>query len=400
MYATHCHYYFLYSLLFTLYSLIMSYTRIHSEPIPTTLSDLNKHFSGRIGSIDYDENKTIHIHRRNRAFVWTYKMQASLLDSILKGYPIPPIYCAQSFKRNDSGAVRMRREVMEGGNRITTIRRILNNEVRELTEYERDIINSHSITLVVMHELTGRQTREMFRRLNQNARVSDGQLYAMSEDDSPLVREALALVNDANYPLRTQITEYFSDIQNKDSVSKRLLESAVALVSGVLHGPLFITRAFTRQEEHVEDQTPIDRERVVEILGQVFDVFRRANMIHAITNCQKKKAQWAVEKYLGVILYDVLMNENDVTAIQEKWATYLGRVRNGEFNADEAITVTVSVRSGITADRFCRMSRKVAAYINTGHIMSKDELAEIHHPEKIEDDSESESDAEDEAELQ
>jgi hypothetical protein len=371
----------------------MSAARINSENVPTTIFELNRNFSGRIGSPDYDENKTIHIHRRNRAFVWSPKMQLSLLDSILKGYPIPPIYCSQSIKLNSSGAHVMRREVMEGGNRITTIRRILNDEVRVLTEEERSNVNSHAITQVVMYDLTGKQTREMFRRLNQNARVSDGQLYAMSEDDSPLVREALALLNDADYPLRTQITEHFLDTQNKDSDSKSHLENAVALVSGALHGPLHITRAFTRQEEKVEDQTPINRERIVEILGQVFDVFRRANMIRVLPDRRAKKSQWPVQKYLGVILYDIRMNPDTIPEIQEKWATYLGRVRNEELNAEEAITVNVSVRSGITADRFCRMSMKVQVYVETGRIMSKEELAEIRHPDQPDDECESESDS-------
>lgn len=378
----------------------MSLSQIRTETIQTTVSALNREFAGRIGSIDYDECKFIHIHRRNRAFVWNPEMQESLLDSILKGYPIPPIYCSQSIKPNSSGVHVMRREVMEGGNRITTIRRILNGDVRELTEDERRIVDSHSITLVIMHDLTGKQTREMFRRLNRNAPVSSGQLYSMSEDDSPLVREALALLNDADYPLRTQITEHFSDMQNKDGVAKKNLESAVALVSGILHGPLYITRAFARQEKHVEDQTPINRDHIVEILGQVFDVFRRANMIRVLTNYQKKKAQWPVQKYLGYILYDVLMNPDSIPEIQQKWANYLGKVRNEELNAEEALKNPVSERSGITAHRFCRMSMKVQVYLETGRIMSKSELEVIFHPDQPDDESESESDTEDDVELQ
>jgi hypothetical protein len=371
----------------------MSSSQIRTETIQTTVSALNREFAGRIGSVDYNETKSTHIHRRQRAFVWKPEMQLSLLDSILKGYPIPPIYCAQSIMPNSSGVHVMRREVMEGGNRITTIRRILNGDVRELTEDERRIVDSHSITLVIMHDLTGTQTRELFRRLNKSVKVSSGQLYAMSEDDSPLVREALALLNDADYPLRTQITEYFSDTQNKDGAAKKNLESAVALVSGVLHGPFYITRSFDRQEEKVEDQTPISRQHVVNVLGQVFDVFRRANMIRAITNYNTKKAQWAVDKYLGYILYDVLMNPDSIPTIQQKWADYLGKVRNEELNAEEALKNPVSERSGITAHRFCRMSMKVQVYVETGRIMSKSELEVVFHPDQPDDECESESDS-------
>jgi uncharacterized protein with ParB-like and HNH nuclease domain len=69
----------------------------------------------------FDGSKLIEIHRRNRPYVWSHKMQLDFLDSILKGYYIPPIICC---------AKNSKLYVMEGGNRITTIRRIMNNEVR------------------------------------------------------------------------------------------------------------------------------------------------------------------------------------------------------------------------------------------------------------------------------
>jgi hypothetical protein len=268
------------------------------ENIQTTIGAINRDFSGRRGSTDYDENKRIHIHRRNRAFVWSSQMQESCLDSILKGYYIPPIISGSKNMLNSAGRAVERREVMEGGNRITTFRRILNGDVRELAPEERVAVESYPITHVVMQNLTSKQTREMFRRLNRNVRVSDGQLYSMSEEDSPLVREALALLNDDNYPLRTQITEYFFDTQNRDSDAKQNLENAVALVSGALHGPMFITKAFSRQEPHVESPNEVDRVRVVSTLGHVFDVFRQANLIVNLTDGRKKKAMasWTISR--------------------------------------------------------------------------------------------------------
>jgi HK97 family phage prohead protease len=115
---------------------IMS-SQIRIENIQTTIASLNNDFSGRNGSHDYDEKKPIHIHRRNRAFVWNAQMQESCLDSILKGYYIPPIICSSQIKQVGANGYIERREVMEGGNRITTFRRILNGNVRELTEEER-----------------------------------------------------------------------------------------------------------------------------------------------------------------------------------------------------------------------------------------------------------------------
>ena len=57
---------------------------LSTENIQTTISQLNRDFSGRRESPDYDEHKLVHIHRRNRPFVWNKDMQVKLLDSILK----------------------------------------------------------------------------------------------------------------------------------------------------------------------------------------------------------------------------------------------------------------------------------------------------------------------------
>jgi hypothetical protein len=345
---------------------------ISTENIQTTMYALNAHFSGRRDNPGYDETKQIHIHRRNRAYVWNTVMQNDFLDSILKGYYIPPIICSSHITNYTE-----RREVMEGGNRITTIRRILDGTVRTLTEDEKRKVDAHPITIVVIRNLTSKQTREMFSRLNKNVKVSDGQLYSMSEEDSPLVREALALLNADDHPLRTRITDFFFDTRNKDNDGKGNLENAVALVAGALHGVKCITKSFSRLEEHVEDQVAIDRTKIVTTLGHVFDVFRQANTVVELTNRSTMKAQWTVGKYLGVILYDVLMNPNSIPQIQAKWATYLGKVRNREENALEAISVTGA--QNINVDKLKRISAKVYTYITYNRIMTREELNVIRH---------------------
>ena len=366
---------------------------IRTENIQTTICALNGDFSGRRDAPGYDESKPIHIHRRNRAFVWSKDMQLKLLDSILQGYYIPPIICSSRIVNGVE-----RREVMEGGNRITTFRRLLNCDVRELTPAEIRGVESHPITLVVMRNLTSKQTREMFRRLNKNIRVSDGQLYSMSEEDSPLVREALSLLNDDDHPLRTRVNDCFFDTRNKDNDKKRNLESAIALVSGAVNGPEFITKLFARQEDNVEDQTPIDRNLVVDVLNNTFDVFLQADELFPLANRRTTRSQWTVGKYLGAILYDILMNPTTIVQIQKKWATYLSKLRRGDEGASEAYIVAGA--NNITVDKLKRICTKVDTYLSTGRIMTKEELDRIRHPVQNDSDDdtsdgESESDSED-----
>jgi len=359
---------------------------LSTETIQTTISQLNRDFAGRIGSNGYDESKLLHIHRRNRAFVWNAEMQANLLDSILKGYYIPPIICCSRIVNGME-----RREIMEGGNRMTTIRRILNNEVRELTPNERHRVESFGIALVVMRNLNPYHIRKMFRRLNKNIKVSDGQLFAMSEDDSPLVQEAYALLENDNYPLRELITRHFFDTRGSDNDGKANLANAVALVSGALHGVHYITKSYNVQDPMVESQEPIDRQKVLTTLGCLFEIFSLADTYFAQGDRRRLRGQWSVGNWLGVMLYDLLMNPGETRRIQEKWARYVARVRQeqseGQTNAEEATKIAGA--QNLTATRYRRVSMKVEIFMRENRLATDAELGQYVHPQEEEDEEDS-----------
>ena len=346
---------------------------VSTENIQTTVSQLNREFAGRLNHDGYKPDNLIHIHRRNRAFVWNKQMQEKMLDSILKGYYVPPIISVQYVINN-----RVRREVMEGGNRITTFRMILTDKVRVLTPEERSRVESHPITLVVLQNLSSAEQREMFRRLNKNVKVSDGQLDAMSEDDSPLVKEAMAFLNDDDYPLRELITTHFFDTRNADNDGKKHLENAIALISGALYGRHSITRSFSHQEDNVNSQEAIPRARIVDTLRPVFDIFTRANEIESLTNKTKLRGQWSVGKWIGVMLYDVLANPSEIGAVQEKWVRYLVRVRRNKAGAEDA--TKLSGAQNLTATRYKRISTKVDIYLRDKRIAADEELNDISDP--------------------
>ena len=57
---------------------------VSTENIQTTVSQLNREFAGRHDSEGYKPENPIHIHRRNRAFVWNKHMQEKKEDDLLE----------------------------------------------------------------------------------------------------------------------------------------------------------------------------------------------------------------------------------------------------------------------------------------------------------------------------
>lgn len=351
-----------------------------SETITKSIDYFVSNFSGRQGEADYDETKLFGLHRRQRAYVWGRERQLKLLDSILRGLYIPPIICNECF---DNGI--RRRDIMEGGNRSTTMSRILKGQVRELTEVEQFKVRSYQIQIVLMDNLTPDVQREMFRRLNNSVKVSDGHLYAMS-DDAPLVCEALAFLNAPDYPLRARITGAFFDTVNADNDGKANLANAVAIVSGAMHGVDFITKSFARNESKVESKTQIDRQQITSLLSDVLTVFERADTEFPLDNKNKRKAQWSIGWALGAIMYDLMMNPENREHYIEKWKTWLVVVRRGE-NAKAKDAIDIKGAQNINPDKLKRKSYRVQKFIETGELATEDELKSIKHGSHEEDDT-------------
>lgn len=331
-----------------------------------TVGQLIGGFAGRYGEGElYHEGRLYHLHRRNRVYVWKKEMEQALKDTMMRGLIIPAITCHVSTA---AGSLQ-KREIMDGGNRITALRNILNGP---LTPEEREIIRAFPISVQILYDLSPNDMRILFRRLNKSVKVSDGQLYAMSEGDSVLVREALAFLNDDDYPLRDRITKHFCDTRNVDNSKRDMLANAVALISGVCHGVEFLTKSFDVQDAHVASTTSIDRYRIVEVLGIMFDIFDMANATEPLTNNKKRRAQFTIGK-LGPIIYDY---HTDVDDLDTKWYRYIVAVRQ---HPDAAEASAMSGAQNMTANRHLRVSTKVHIYLEEGRIASKEELSSITH---------------------
>ena len=326
-------------------------------------------------------------------------MQKALLDSILMGYYIPPIICSSIIVGHAE-----RREVMEGGNRITTFRKILNGEVkpfvngsngdvRPLTDQERQRVESHSITLVVMRNLQPKDQRIMFRRLNKNVKVTDGQLYSMSEEDSPLVKEAIAFLKEPSYPLRDKITAHFfapplkEDDDLRKDLGKSNLENAIAILSGAIYGVKHISKLYNIQEEKIESQEPIRRETIVHVIGFILEIFDMAEQQQPLQDKRKLRGQWGVGKWVGAILYDYHTNQGETRRIQDKWANYITAVRREEDGAEQASKLGGA--QNLIATRYKKICTKVDIYLKERRVATDEELTTVVH---IDDDEEEEED--------
>ena len=358
---------------------------IRREITGSNIGAINEEFAGRFGEPGYDGNKPIQIHRLNRVYAWKREMELALLDSILNNYHIPEIImCSKDGIRY----------VMDGGNRITAFRKILNGEVRTLTDTERFIVLNFPIQLVNMRNLSPSQQRTVFQRLNKSVKVTDGQLYVMSAEDSPLVILTCALLKDIAYPFRARMNDVFTDRISKDDPRGTNIENAVAIISGSLHGVIYISKSFSKQQEWVDSQEPVDVDRVNFMMDLILTVFERANAEFPLTDNQAKKSLFTIGKYIGGMMYDFMTQPDALDEMKTKWVRYIVMVRQNVEHACEAIEIPGA--QNINPDKLKKKSARVELFLQEGRIATEEETRQMKHvyADEVEDTDTDEDDAE------
>lgn len=114
-----------------------------------------------------------------RRDVWTLPARSFLLDTLIRGFPVPPIYLRVSQSEDKT---RLMREVVDGQQRLTAMLRYVDNKYAlsrsleapyagkrfsELTSSEQDAIRGYSFICEVLHGASDADVLEIFARLNQ-----------------------------------------------------------------------------------------------------------------------------------------------------------------------------------------------------------------------------------------
>ena len=255
---------------------------------------IHSSFAGRPDTLGYDASKSFHIHRKNRPFVWPCKTQELFLDSILRSYDVSSVLCSTKMEGG-----RVKYYLLDGGNRITTLRKILNNEIRPLTPEERMKVEMYPLNVVFLSNMTEKDEREMFRRAANGVKPTDGHLYKMSEIDSRLVQLAVTILEDITFPHRALMTQVMFDTtptengESRDTKAQANLANVVALISGLMNGADYITKSFDRQYRWVDAVTPINQDILFRKIHDILSIFKEADS-HMTTvqtlnlNCLKK----------------------------------------------------------------------------------------------------------------
>ncbi|MEJ6789002.1 DUF262 domain-containing protein [Brevundimonas sp. BR2-1] len=130
---------------------------------------------------DMIDRRDLHVNRdyQRGAGLWPSAPRSYFIDTILGGFPFPKIYFYEHLPREDGAPMRLRREIVDGQQRVTTIVDFINDEFallpghsnggKKFTQLEDDVQRaflSYTVSVDVIRDATQAEIVEMFRRMN------------------------------------------------------------------------------------------------------------------------------------------------------------------------------------------------------------------------------------------
>lgn len=108
-----------------------------------------------------------------RNLVWNDKHKESFIDTILKGYPFPEIYIAQSGVNFDT--LQTQQVVVDGQQRLSTIMKYVSDDLthktiprfQDLTEQNKIDFLGYGVSVINLGNAPSETIKEVFRRINQ-----------------------------------------------------------------------------------------------------------------------------------------------------------------------------------------------------------------------------------------
>lgn len=171
-----------------------------------------------IGTIfrNISNNELIYDPFYQRNFVWMEEDQIDFMRTIIMGYPCPEIFLAEGKIDLETHIKYI--HIIDGQQRVTTIKRFFQNEIcidgkyyKDFTDDEKTKISRYEIgtvTLKLNPETDIHEIEEIFRRLNKNK-------YTLSETE-----KKISLLSDNEFMLMSRLFSGDLIIKNSDEIEE------------------------------------------------------------------------------------------------------------------------------------------------------------------------------------
>lgn len=230
-------------------------------------------------------------HIVQRSFVWEPARKSALIESMILGYPIPPIYAKRIA--SEDAKINTTYYIMDGKQRLSTIAQYINNEFAltslspikymdesdcqeyeldlsgkkydELPEQIKDNLSSVMLSVIYFDNLQADEEIELFKRLNAGKPLSaKSRLLASCHD-------LQSVLDIGNHPIFEEMLTSKAR-ENKNQVS--LVMKVWAMLNIPIENLSFDSKSFSSivESSNISDEERIRIHNILDFLKSVHDI--------------------------------------------------------------------------------------------------------------------------------
>ena len=214
-----------------------------------------------------------------RKFVWTHEHQEEFIDTILNGYPFPEIYVCEGDV--DVQNLRTTRHVIDGQQRLTTIKRYIDGEhdkplqnvppFAELSNEVKHDFVSYQIVVRDIGKVNDDAIREIFRRINLTKFKLENIEIHNAVYDGHFIQAAKTILDNA--PL-----ERYGVFKESEFTRMADLHFMLLVMSTIENGGYFAQdREVEAKIAYFNDEYP-DKDQMIALLLETFSVINSLNL--------------------------------------------------------------------------------------------------------------------------
>jgi len=212
--------------------------------------------------IHWDNNGELELSPKfQRNKVWNQSIKSYLIDTILRGMPIPPIFMTQKL---DLGTQKTLREIIDGQQRLTAITQFKNNEIKILSTHNKELGNKtfdelddelkisfleYEIPVEIIKTENDAIIYDTFARLNTN----NMSLNKQELRNAKYWGDFKVLINKLSYQFKQFFKEIrtFTDTQFSRMLDSEFLASLMILtINGVIQDSASTIDSYYKKYDH------------------------------------------------------------------------------------------------------------------------------------------------------
>lgn len=279
------------------------------------------------------------IPTHQRDFVWKRPAQQGLVDTVLRGIPMPAI----TIRKKELADGTVVSSLEDGQQRLTTLRLYMEGAFSDkdgryfadLSDVAKERFRSYLVTVTTYENATDGEAIEIFMKLQDGSALSVGEKIHSIKDKAPIVGFAQELLLTPGTGFYDRTVPFWGAGRTAKARRGAHTVAAVVICAAIAkQSSEFLTKEGLKPQAFA-DFADFDRNHIRATLEKVVRIFERVHERQPTTSAAIKKQYWELSNLIAYILHGLLLKQDELPDCEipsheeqaEVWVDFIVRQR-------------------------------------------------------------------------